>query len=123
MINRIVFSTTIVLLITTTLTTAQTIVGNWVATEIENSTIQVYESKDGFLYGKIIASDKKEWIGEIILKKVKYYPKEKVWKGEVYSLLRRFSIDATLSMETSKRLKLVGRKFFMTRTFYWHKNE
>ena len=97
------------------------ILGTWKAADLENSIIEVYEDKDGFLYGKIIESDKKEWINEVILKKVKYAPKDKVWMGEIYSLKRKMTVKVTISLESNKKLKLIGKKFFMTKTFYWEK--
>lgn len=95
------------------------ILGEWLATDLENATIQVYKAQDGYIYGKIIACDKKEWIGEIILKKVKYFEAKNRWKGEVYSLKRKMSIDVTITVPTDKKLKLVGSKWLMTKTFYW----
>ncbi len=97
----------------------QDIIGNWKATEMENSTINVYKADDGHIYGKIIESNRKDWVGELILKKVKYYSDDKVWKGEVYSLERKMSIDVTLNLENQNKLKIVGKKFLMTKTFYW----
>ena len=95
------------------------ILGNWKAPDLENSTIKVYKSSNGYFYGKIIDSDKKEWINEIILKKAKFDPKTKSWKGQIYSLARDITIDVTLSLESTQKLKLVGKKYFFTKTFYW----
>lgn len=97
------------------------IIGEWKAPDMENSTIKVYKATDGFIYGKIIASDEAEWIEEIILKKVKYDVESKSWRGKIYSLKRNMTIAAELTLENSKKLKLVGTKFFMTKTFYWNK--
>lgn len=102
---------------------ADPIIGKWSAPDMENSIIQVYKDKDGFIYGKIIDCDKKEWIGKIVLRKVTYDRKNNQWKGEVYSLLRNTSIDVTLNLESRKKLRLVGKKLFFTKTFYWSKKE
>lgn len=101
--------------------TAPDILGTWKADQLENSTIEVYQADDGYIYGKIIDSDQKSWIGEVILKKVKYDPKKKEWVGKVYSLRMYFSVDATLTLEGSEKLKLVGRRFYMSKTFYWER--
>ncbi|MEM9930979.1 MAG: hypothetical protein AAF840_14250, partial [Bacteroidota bacterium] len=99
------------------------ITGIWKASEMENSTIQVYQADDGLIYGKIIDSDKKEWIGEVILKKVVYDTSEQKWKGEIKSLQRNMTINATLSLQPDGQLKLVGKKYFMSKTFYWERKE
>lgn len=97
------------------------ITGIWKAPDLGNSTIEVYRAKDNYIYGKILDSDESSWVGKIILRKVQYNAGEKVWEGEVYSLKRYMSIDVVISLESSTKLKLVGTKFFMTKTFYWNK--
>lgn len=97
------------------------IMGEWLAPDLENATIQVYKAQDGYTYGKIKACDKKEWVGEIILKKVKYFEAKNHWKGEVYSLKRKMSINVTITVPEDDKLKLVGSKWLMTKTFYWAK--
>jgi len=114
--------TTLVITISMAFTTLEKdIIGNWKAVEMENSTIKVYKAKDGNIYGKIIESNRKDWIGEIILKKVKYIADDKEWKGELYSLQRKMSVDVTITLLSQNKLKLVGKKFFMTKTFYWER--
>jgi len=95
------------------------ILGTWKAAELENSTIEVYEGKDGYIYGKIIESDQKDWIDEVILKKVKYDATKKTWEGIVYSLRMYFNVDVVMSLESEKKLKIVGTKWYMSKTFYW----
>ncbi|MEM7658389.1 MAG: hypothetical protein AAF399_19840 [Bacteroidota bacterium] len=95
------------------------LLGNWGAPDLENSTIKVYEAEDGLIYGKIIASDEADWIDKVILKQVKYDATSESWKGEVYSLRMYFSVDVELSLLSEERLKLVGRRFLMKKTFYW----
>lgn len=101
--------------------THASILGIWKAAALENSTIEVYRAEDGYLYGKIIESDEEDWIGEVILKKVTYDADDQLWKGEIYSLRMFFSVEAELSMESEQRLKLVGSKWGMTKTFYWER--
>ena len=97
------------------------IIGKWYAEEIEKSTIEIEQKEDGNFYGEIVASEKKEWIGKTVLDNLKYDSKTNTWKGEIYSLKRNMTIDVTLSLESEMRLKLVGKKLFMTKTFYWKK--
>ena len=99
------------------------IVGNWIATELENSTIKIYKAKNGYFYGKVIASDKKDWIGKLVIQEVEYKSKKNEWVGQVHSLKRKMKIDAVITLEAPTKLKLVGTKFFMTKTFYWDKEQ
>ena len=48
------------------------ILGIWKAKEMKHATIEVYQEEDGFYYGKIIACDREDWVGAVILKKAKY---------------------------------------------------
>ena len=98
-----------------------TIIGVWKAPDMENSTIEVYKAQDGYIYGKIIDSDEQSWRDKIILQKVQYDAKDKVWKGEVYSLRMDTTVDVVITLESASKLKLVGTKFLMSKTFYWTK--
>ena len=118
----ILLISTVFILIFMSFTSAEIdITGTWKAQEMENSAIKIYKVKDGYFYGEIIDSDKKEWINEIILKKVKHYPNEKVWKGEIYNIERDATMAVTIDLLSENKLKLVGKKSFMTKTFYWTK--
>ncbi|MEO1450099.1 MAG: hypothetical protein AAFV07_11260 [Bacteroidota bacterium] len=120
-LNMFVATAVLMLSIAFTPGTQASIVGIWEAPDLENSTIQVYQATDGFFYGKIIESDREDWIGEIILKETAYDPANQAWRGEIYSLRRFFTVDAVLTLESTNKLKLVGTKFFMSKTFYWNR--
>ncbi|MEM6321653.1 MAG: DUF2147 domain-containing protein [Bacteroidota bacterium] len=100
---------------------AKAIIGVWKAEAIENSSIELYEAEDGLLYGKIVDSSEKDWIGKVIFSEGTYDAEANHWQGELYSLKRKMTIAATLSLESDKKLKVVGKKFFMTKTFYWER--
>ena len=101
----------------------ESIQGKWFSSDLNNSTIEIYEAEDGFLYGKIVESDEKDWIGEIVLKKLSFDSEDQNWQGEVYSLVRKMSIDVEVSRMEGRKLKLVGSKFLFTKTFYWTKKD
>lgn len=101
----------------------ESIQGKWFSSDLNNSTIEIYEAEDGFLYGKIVESDEKDWIGEIVLKKLSFDGEDQNWQGEVYSLVRKMSIDVEVSRMEGRKLKLVGSKFLFTKTFYWTKKD
>ncbi len=111
------------LLFTVVNTQADQILGNWKATEMENSTIKVYKASDGRIYGKIIESERKEWINHIILKQISYHSSKNEWKGQVHNPDLDITVNATITLENPGRLKLVGKKLFISKTFYWDKIE
>jgi hypothetical protein len=57
----------------------------------------------------------------MVLKGVSYDTDVQVWRGEVCSLKRKLTIDVNISLESAIRIKLVGRKLLMSKTFYWDK--
>ncbi len=99
------------------------LIGNWFAEDFENSTIQIYKGEDTHYYAKIIDSDKKEFIDQIVLRKMIYNADKNQWKGIVYSPNRKKEINGTLSLESTGELKLIGEKYFIRKTFYWTKQE
>lgn len=100
---------------------ADQITGDWFSPDMRNSTIQIFRDKDNLYYGKIIDSDKKKWINQTVLKQLSYNSTKASWEGTLYSLEREISINVTINMAASDQLKLVGKKFLITKTFYWEK--
>ena len=101
----------------------QVILGNWFSAEMNNAIIEVYKGEDNRFYGKIVKCDKEEWVGETILKKAVYDESKKRWKGEIYSLKRKMTISVNLTLTDDNKLKLVGKKFLFSKTFYWERKQ
>jgi len=97
------------------------ILGTWNAKDLENATIKLYRSDDGFIYGKIVDCNRKDWIDKVILDKTKYNKQDQAWKGEIHSLRTGMDINITIYLQNDNKLKLVGKKFFMSRTYYWER--
>lgn len=97
------------------------IIGQWLSPHMKNATIRIYQSNDGFIYGKIIDCDRKEWIGEIVLNKIQYDDSNDEWTGEIFSLERNMSINVRIFLTDDGKLKLVGSKLLFTKTYYWRK--
>lgn len=95
--------------------------GKWYAEHMKNAIVEIAENEEGHLYGKIIVSDKPQWIGEIVLRKLAYQADKQQWEGEIYSPQRKMTINGVISLEEEGKLKLVGTKFLMTKTFYWER--
>lgn len=92
--------------------------GKWFASEMDNSTIQFEIGDDGILIGKVIDSDVAEYIGKTIFEKGIYDDEKQTWEGTAYALKRNITIRGSLSLVDPNQLKLVGRKYFLTKTFY-----
>jgi len=88
---------------------------------LENSTIQIYREKDNQIYAKIIKSDDAELIDHMVLERMIYNPAKKVWQGTISSPRRPIEVDGTITLISNDKLKLVGKKYFLTKTFYWTK--
>ena len=101
--------------------TEATILGTWFAPDLDRSTIRVYRARNGLIYGKIIESANEDWVGEIVLKEVRYDSQAETWKGEVYSLTMYFTVDVELTLLDADRLQVVGTRFLMSKTFYWER--
>ena len=102
-------------------TNQPSIIGNWYSTDMENSTIRIYKTKSGQLYGKIIKSKNPDLIGSIILKKLLYDRKINVWTGEIRKPRSEISAKVNIQKVSDEKLKLVAKKYFITKTLYWHK--
>ena len=94
------------------------VVGDWYAEQLDNSTIQIYKESEAY-YGKIIRSDVATYVGKTVLTNIKYNAEADTWTGIIQSPKRNIDIDGTISFEPDGKLKIVGRKFFLTKTFYW----
>ncbi|MGL4630096.1 MAG: DUF2147 domain-containing protein [Leadbetterella sp.] len=101
--------------------TEKGIVGNWYSEEMDQSTIQIYLAKDGAYYGKIIKSPKPDHIGAIIFHQLRFNEKEQEWSGTIRQPKKDISINAKVTMVSKDKLKLVGTKLIITKTFYLSK--
>lgn len=96
--------------------------GKWQAKDLDNSVIKVYKEANLY-YGKIVESEQADYIGQIVLKKFIYDQSKDTWKGTIYSPKRKMEITGTITLETPDKIKLIGRKYFVKKTFYWNRLE
>jgi len=97
------------------------IIGKWMNIPRQNTIIEVYKSNNEY-QGKIVWSrndDKRKPIGYIILEKLQYSPKEKIWEngrihdpnsGSTYSATAKIKSDGTLEMNAYLGFKFLGTK-------------
>lgn len=96
--------------------------GKWFAEELDNATIRI-EARNGAYFGEIVRSDVADHVGVEVLKNLQFDPEQANWIGTVYSPKRKMNINATVTLESPDKLKIVGKKFVLTKTFYFTKNE
>ncbi|MEM8907187.1 MAG: hypothetical protein AAGD05_05010 [Bacteroidota bacterium] len=93
--------------------------GLWLAKDFDNSTIQLSETSQGLWTATIVQSDKSEFVDKVIFNAGKYLPEKQQLKGTLIKPDNGMKINTTISFEDEKTLKVVGRKLFVTKTFYW----
>jgi len=101
----------------------ESIAGVWYAEELEQSMIEVVKKSDGDYEGVIQSSSEEKYVGHKVIYDFKYDPKENHYTGTISSASRNMKLDGTIILEKDGRLKLTGKKLFMTRTFYWERKE
>ncbi|MCV9386077.1 DUF2147 domain-containing protein [Reichenbachiella ulvae] len=99
------------------------ITGKWYAEEMDESVIEVTRLSDGSYEGIIISSKEEGFVGHKVIYGFKYDDKEKLYTGTINSAARNMELDGTIQLEQSSKLKVTGKKFFMTKTFYWIKKD
>ncbi|MGB0524519.1 MAG: DUF2147 domain-containing protein [Flammeovirgaceae bacterium] len=99
----------------------KSIIGKWYAEDLEQSTISVIKKSDNTFEGHIIASSNADYIGKKVLHDVRYSTDDQAYKGTLHSPKRDITIACTLTLESQHKLKVVGKKFLITKTFYWDK--
>ncbi|WP_445908722.1 hypothetical protein [Yeosuana sp.] len=95
--------------------------GDWFTSEMDNMTITIFLATDGFWYGKIIKSDEKENIGHLLLYKMKFDQEKNTLVGVLKRPDNGMKVNATVSLDGAKKLKVVGKKLLITKTVNWTK--
>jgi uncharacterized protein (DUF2147 family) len=99
------------------------ILGKWKTDDNANVEAEIYLSKDGLYYGKVIKDNGKNVTnGKIILKKLVYNSKKKSFKGKLSPHDRDMEFNATLTFEGEDKLKVEASKFLVfSKTIYFLK--
>ncbi|GAA4468367.1 hypothetical protein GCM10023093_25840 [Nemorincola caseinilytica] len=96
------------------------IVGNWYSKELSGSTMHVYRTKSGKWAAQLTASEKKEWIGKILFDDCTFDSKDNCYKTVLAPPNQPFKINTKIYI-TEGSLTMVGKKLFLSKTFYWIK--
>ncbi len=100
---------------------ASKIKGVWLAKENDNALIELFQEDDGKWIGKIITSDARESIGKKIFINGVYNHEDNMWEGILIKPDNGLEVSATISLVTDQKIKIVGQKYFLTKTFFWLK--
>jgi uncharacterized protein (DUF2147 family) len=86
------------------------IVGVWENTE-RKMTITIYRADNGYFYGK-------DSTGKLLLHKLEYDTETQSYKGKITPPDRDLSLDVTVHFETAEKLKLVAKRFLISKTIF-----
>lgn len=99
------------------------ITGMWYAEEMEQSLIEVRQLPNGSYEGIIRSSGKESFVGHKVIYGFKYDEGEETYKGTISSASRNITLDGTIALEGEDKLKITGKKYLMSRTFYWERKD
>lgn len=95
------------------------LLGKWKGEDKPNNHTEFFQEKDGLYYGKLIFEGvEKKNIGKILFKKMTYNTAKKEFKGWMSPPEGDMEIDASLTFISPDKLKIVVRKFLMSKTIY-----
>ncbi len=87
------------------------ITGKWKGEEKKDLIIDIYQATDSLFYGK-------DQQGKVVLRQLQFDSKSSTYKGKMVPPDKDIALDLVVFTETTGKLKLVARKFVMTKTFY-----
>jgi uncharacterized protein (DUF2147 family) len=99
----------------------QIITGIWKMEEDKKPMqVEMYLSGDGNYYGKIINDNsKKSKNGKVVFQELKYSENTNTYKGRMQSPDNDAVVTITIYFDNNNRLKVVGKKYLMTKTFHF----
>jgi uncharacterized protein (DUF2147 family) len=99
---------------------AGAITGNWQAEDkTKDMQMEIYLAKDGNYYGKIINNKSKaSKNGTLVLQKLSYDEKKQQYTGTIKPPDADLTLNATVTLENTNRIKIVAKKFVMNKTMY-----
>ncbi|MFM9838298.1 MAG: hypothetical protein ACKVOQ_08550 [Cyclobacteriaceae bacterium] len=98
---------------------ASSIVGQWKDEKEPDRQMEFYQDKDGLYYAKTINSKKKEMVnGQVLVKKLKYDEASKTFKGTMSPPDANLELNATVTIVSNDKLKIVAKKLVMSKTIH-----
>lgn len=96
---------------------ANDIVGKWKAEDDSAKLVEIYLATDGFYYGKA-NNPKQAGYEKTMMNKLQYDPASKTYKGSMTPADMNMTLNVTINSVSKTRLKIVAKKFMMSKTFY-----
>jgi hypothetical protein len=104
---------------TTTGQTASSIIGQWKDEKETDRQMEFFLDKDGLYYSKAINNKSKESInGHVLVRKLQFDKTTKTFEGIMSPPDSDMDMNATISFIHKDKLKVVVKKFLMTKTMY-----
>jgi hypothetical protein len=98
---------------------ASSIVGQWKDEKEPDRQMEFYQDKNGLYYAKTINSKKKEMVnGQVLVKKLKYDEASKTFKGTMSPPDANLELNATVTIVTNDKLKIVAKKLVISKTIH-----
>jgi Uncharacterized protein conserved in bacteria (DUF2147) len=99
---------------------AGAIAGNWQSEDkSKDMQMEIYLAKDGNYYGKVINDNSKaSKNGTLVLQKLSYDEKKQQYTGTIKPPDASLTLNATVTLENANRIKIVAKKFVMSKTMY-----
>jgi hypothetical protein len=99
---------------------AGAITGNWQAEDkTKDMQMEIYLARDGNYYGKIINDNSKVTKnGTLVLRQLRYNENKQQYNGTIKPPDASLTLNATVTLENTNRIKIVAKKFVMSKTMY-----
>jgi hypothetical protein len=94
------------------------IAGYWYEEDLDKSTIEVFKGSNGFWSAKILKSADAKKVNKVLFTDGVFNAKDVSYKATLTHPSTGMEIGTTMTIE-AKKLKIVGKKFVITKTFYW----
>ena len=119
-IKKIAFLLLMLICIGVSAQTGSSIIGKWKGEDQPNNHVQFYFEKDGFYYGKLVSENgKTQNIGKAMMKQLKYDATTNTYKGTMTPPDKNITVNVTLSLIGNDKIKVVAKKFLITKTIYF----
>ena len=97
--------------------------GKWYAEELDQSVIEITRLQNGNFEGVIKSSSTAEYLGHKVIYDFKYDKDKRHYNGTINSAARNIELDGTIVLQNTNSLKVTGKKLWMSKTFYWTKQD
>jgi hypothetical protein len=98
------------------------LIGSWKGEGELGLSVEFYLAADGAYYGKLNDKTDKNY-GKIVFKKIMYNQTEKNFSGTLIPADKDITLSVKINFENSSRIKVIAKKFMITRVVYFSKSK